>query len=86
MLKVQTQAEVLITAQQEVGEIMGELGLTFTKIAKFETEEAVLNTQRTHAADAKRLATAAVQASRFYREANAQSVRHLVCIIDHLDV
>lgn len=79
-------AEVLITAQQEVGEIMGELGLTFTKIAKFETEEAVLNTQRTHAADAKRLATAAVQASRFYREANAQSVRHLDQLHEYLSL
>lgn len=79
-------AEVLVTAQQEVGEIMGELGLTFTKIAKFETEEAILNTQRTHAADAKRLATAAVQASRFYREANAQSVRHLDQLHEYLSL
>ncbi|KAI5074214.1 hypothetical protein GOP47_0010175 [Adiantum capillus-veneris] len=79
-------AEVLVTAQQDVSEIMGELGLTFTKLAKFESEEAVLNTQRAHAADAKRLATAAVQASRFYREANAQSVRHLDRLHENLSL
>ncbi|MCO5580665.1 hypothetical protein L7F22_034535 [Adiantum nelumboides] len=79
-------AEVLVTAQQDVGEIMGELGLTFTKLAKFESEEALLNAQSAHAADAKRLATAAVQASRFYREANAQSVRHLDQLHENLSL
>lgn len=79
-------AEVLVTAQQEVGEITGELGLTFTKMAKFENEEAVTNTQRIHAVDAKRLATAAVQASRFYREANAQSVRQLDQLHEYLSL
>ena len=72
------QAEVLIKAQQEICEITGEIGLTFTKISKFESEEAVFNTQRTHAADAKRIATAAVKASRFYQESNAQTIKHLV--------
>jgi hypothetical protein len=74
------QAEMLVKAQQEVGETMGELGLAFIKLAKFESENAIYNTQRTHATDAKRLATAAVKVSRFYRESNAQSVRHLVCL------
>ncbi|KAH6556664.1 hypothetical protein KP509_1Z164500 [Ceratopteris richardii] len=72
------QAEVLVKAQQEVGETMGELGLAFIKLAKFETEEALYNSQRMHASDAKRLATAAVKASRFCREANAQSLTYLV--------
>lgn len=78
------QAEILVKAQQEVGETMGELGLAFIKLAKFESENAIYNTQRTHATDAKRLATAAVKVSRFYRESNAQSVRHLVCCLFHI--
>lgn len=80
------QAEVLVKAQQEVGETMGELGLAFIKLAKFETEEAVHNSQRTHAADAKRLATAAVKASRFYREANAQSLTYLDQLHEYLSL
>eukprot|EP00250_Pteridium_aquilinum_P010503 c19434_g1_i1 orf=255-1988(+) len=80
------QAEVLVKAQQEVGETMGELGLAFIKLAKFETEEASHNSQRTHAADAKRLATAAVKASRFYRESNAQSLTYLDQLHEYLNL
>lgn len=80
------QAEILVKAQQEVGETMGELGLAFIKLAKFETEEAVHNSQRTHAADAKRLATAAVKASRFYREANAHSLTYLDQLHEYLNL
>lgn len=72
------QAESLVKAQQDMGETMGELGLAFIKLTKFENEEAVLNTQRVRAADMKGVATAAVKASRFYRELNAQTVKHLV--------
>lgn len=61
-----------------MGETLGELGLAFIKLTKFETEEAVFNAQRVRAADIKGLATAAVKASRFYRELNAQTVKHLV--------
>jgi hypothetical protein len=68
------QAEALVKAQQEVGEVMGELGLAFIKLAKYETEAGYTPV---HAAEAKCVATAAVKASRFYRECNAQSVRHL---------
>ena len=57
---------------------MGELGLAFIKLTKFENEEAMFNSQRVRAADMKCLATAAVKASRFYRELNAQTVKHLV--------
>lgn len=57
---------------------MGELGLAFIKLTKFETDEATFDTQRTRAADMKKLATAAVKASRLYRELNAQTVKHLV--------
>lgn len=65
--------------QQEVGEVMGDLGLAFIKLAKFETENSMVPSQRAFATDAKRTATAAVKASRFYRESNALSVKHLVC-------
>ncbi|QCE01003.1 Sorting nexin Vps5-like [Vigna unguiculata] len=71
------QAESLVKAQQDMGETMGELGLAFIKLTKFENEEAILNTQRARAADMKGLATAAVKASRLFRELNAQTVKHL---------
>eukprot|EP00249_Psilotum_nudum_P019180 c27128_g2_i2 orf=202-1917(+) len=84
LIDASQQAEALVKAQQEVGETMGELGLALIKLGKFETEEAMLNTQRAHAADAKRVATAAVKASRFCREANAQSVKHLDQLHEYL--
>lgn len=65
-------------AQQDIGETLGELGLAFIKLSKFENEEAVFNSQRIRAAETKVVATAAVKASRFYRELNAQTVKHLV--------
>lgn len=74
------QAESLVKAQQDIGETMGQLGLAFVKLTKFETEEVVHNSQRTRAADMKNVATAAVKASRLYRELNAQTVKHLVSI------
>ncbi|KAK9127325.1 hypothetical protein Syun_016122 [Stephania yunnanensis] len=78
------QAESLVKAQQDIGETMGELGLAFIKLTKFETEEAVYNSQRTRAADMKSVATAAVKASRFYRELNAQTVKHLDTLHEYL--
>lgn len=71
-------AESLVKAQQDIGETMGELGLAFVKLSKFETEEAIVEAQRVRAADMKNLATAAVKASRLYRELNSQTVKHLV--------
>jgi hypothetical protein len=72
------QAELLVKAQQDVGEVMGELGLAFIKLAKFETEKTMLPCQSVFVGDAKRTATAAVKASRFYRESNSLCVKHLV--------
>lgn len=72
------QAEALVKAQQDIGETMGEMGLAFIKLTKFETEEAIFSSQKTLSADAKCVATAAVKASRLYRELNAQTVKHLV--------
>ena len=65
-------------AQQDIGETMGKLGLVFVKLTKFELEEAVYECQRSRASDMKNMATAAVKASRLYRELNSQTVKHLV--------
>ncbi|KAL2317435.1 hypothetical protein Fmac_031311 [Flemingia macrophylla] len=78
------QAESLVKAQQDMGETMGELGLAFIKLTKFENEEAVSNTQRIRAADMKGVATAAVKASRLFRELNAQTVKHLDTLHEYL--
>ncbi|KAG6497712.1 sorting nexin 2A-like [Zingiber officinale] len=78
------QAEVLVNGQQSIGETMGEIGLAFIKLTKFETEEAVYSSQRIRAADTKNVATAAVKASRLYRELNAQTVKHLDTLHEHL--
>lgn len=68
-------------AQQDMGETIGELGLTFIKLTKFENERATLSSQRERAADMKNVATVAVKASRLYRELNSQTVKHLVTIL-----
>ncbi|KAF3330457.1 sorting nexin 2B-like protein [Carex littledalei] len=79
-------AETLVKAQQDIGETMGELGLAFIKLTKFESDEATLDSQRTRAADMKKVATAAVKASRLYRELNAQTVKHLDTLHEHLGI
>nr|KYP73098.1 Sorting nexin-2 [Cajanus cajan] len=56
---VSQQAESLVKFQQDMGETMGELGLAFVKLTKFETEEAIFESQRVRAADMKNVATAA---------------------------
>ncbi|KAG6600903.1 Sorting nexin 2B, partial [Cucurbita argyrosperma subsp. sororia] len=84
--EVSQQAESLVKAQQDIGETMGELGLAFVKLSKFETEEATVESQRVRAADMKNLATVAVKASRLYRELNSQTVKHLDKLHDYLGV
>ncbi|CAN6810257.1 sorting nexin 2B-like [Brassica napus] len=86
IINASQQAETLVKAQQDMGETMGELGLAFIKLTKFENEEAVFNSQRVRANDMKNLATAAVKASRFYRELNSQTVKHLDTLHDYLGV
>ncbi|GMH30542.1 hypothetical protein Nepgr_032385 [Nepenthes gracilis] len=81
---VSQQAESLVKAQQNMGETMGELGLAFVKLTKFETDEAVYECQRARALDMKNVATVAVKASRLYRELNAQTVKHLDKLHDYL--
>ncbi|KAL0359134.1 UNVERIFIED_CONTAM: Sorting nexin 2B [Sesamum angustifolium] len=84
LINVSQQAESLVKAQQDIGETMGQLGLAFVKLTKFETEEAIYDSQRTCAADMKNVATAAVKASRLYRELNAQTVKHLDKLHEYL--
>ncbi|OIT26955.1 PREDICTED: sorting nexin 2B-like [Nicotiana attenuata] len=83
---VSQQAEALVKAQQDIGETMGQMGLAFVKLTKFETEQAVYDSQRTRAADMKNVATAAVKSSRLYRELNAQTVKHLDKLHEYLGV
>ncbi|GMH12779.1 hypothetical protein Nepgr_014620 [Nepenthes gracilis] len=78
------QAEVLVKEQQDIGNTMGELGLAFIKLTKFENENAVSGTHSVRAADMKNVATAAIKASRIYRELNAKSVKTLDTLHDHL--
>ncbi|KAG5585911.1 hypothetical protein H5410_046345 [Solanum commersonii] len=80
------QAESFVKAQQDMGDTIGELGLTFIKLTKFENERATGNTQRERAADMKNVATAAVKASRLYRELNSQTVKHLDILHEHLSL
>ncbi|CAH2073753.1 unnamed protein product [Thlaspi arvense] len=84
IINASQQAETLVKAQQDMGETMGEMGLAFIKLTKFENEEAVFNSQRARANDMKNLATAAVKASRLYRELNSQTVKHLDTLHDYL--
>ncbi|KAL4576100.1 hypothetical protein LXL04_012188 [Taraxacum kok-saghyz] len=83
---VSQQAETLVKAQQDIGETLGQLGLAFVKLTKFESEEAMFNSQKVRAADMKNVATSAVKASRLYRELNAQTVRHLDKLHEYLGV
>ncbi|BFG22918.1 hypothetical protein CerSpe_091920 [Prunus speciosa] len=80
------QAESLVKAQQDIGETMGELGLAFVKLTKLETEGAMFESQTIRATDMKNVATAAVKASRLYRELNAQTVKHLDKLHEYLGV
>ncbi|CAI9780522.1 unnamed protein product [Fraxinus pennsylvanica] len=70
---VPQQAESLVKNHHDMGETMGQLGLAFVKLTKFESEEAIYDSQKACAADMKNVATAAVKASRLYRELNAQN-------------
>ncbi|KAL6503777.1 hypothetical protein OROGR_025700 [Orobanche gracilis] len=86
LVNVSQQAESLVKAQQDIGETMGQLGLSFVKLTKFETEGAIYDSQRARAMDMKNVATAAVKASRLYRELNSQTVIHLDKLHEYLGV
>ncbi|XP_022859238.1 sorting nexin 2B-like [Olea europaea var. sylvestris] len=50
---VSEQAESLVKNHHDMGETMGQLGLAFVKLTKFESEEAIYDSQRARAADMK---------------------------------
>lgn len=83
---VSKQAESLVKAQQDMGDTMGELGLSFIKLTKFENEAAILDTQKTRATEMKNIATATVRGSRIYRELNAKTVKNLDTLHEYLGV
>lgn len=83
---VSKQAESLVKAQQDMGDTMGELGLSFIKLTKFENEAAILDTQQTRATEMKNIATATVRGSRIYRELNAKTVKNLDTLHEYLGV
>ncbi|XP_074561064.1 sorting nexin 2A-like [Curcuma longa] len=78
------QAEVLVKAQQDIGDTLGQLGLTFVKLAKFETENATYLSQRRRASEIKQFSTALLRISRFYRESNGHTVKHLDILHEYL--
>ncbi|KAL4572507.1 hypothetical protein LXL04_019286 [Taraxacum kok-saghyz] len=78
------QAESFVKAQQDMAETMGDFGLSFIKLTKYENQQAVLESQRKRAADMKNLATSAIKASRLWRELNSQTVKHLDTVHDHM--
>uniref|UniRef100_A0A6V7QRQ3 Sorting nexin/Vps5-like C-terminal domain-containing protein n=1 Tax=Ananas comosus var. bracteatus TaxID=296719 RepID=A0A6V7QRQ3_ANACO len=80
------QAETLAKAQQNIGETMGNLGLAFMKLGKFETEETTCSSQRIRAAEIKKFATAALKASRLNRGFNANIVKYLDTLHEYLGV
>ncbi|KAM3216877.1 sorting nexin 2B isoform X3 [Capsicum annuum] len=80
------QAESLVKTQQDMGDTIGELGLAFIKLSKFENERATVNTQRERTADMRSVAAAAVKASRLYRDLNSQTVKHLDILHEHLSL
>jgi len=69
-----------------MGETMGALGLAFVRLTKLETEEAMYDSQRMRAAESRRVATAAVKASRACRDLNAQTVKYLDTLHEHLSI
>ncbi|KAJ9553293.1 hypothetical protein OSB04_017338 [Centaurea solstitialis] len=84
LTNVSQQAESLVKSQQDIGETMGRLGLALVKLTKFETEEAVFNSQKVRAKDMKYVVTSAVKTSRLYRELNTQTIKHLDKLHDYL--
>ncbi|KAI3768262.1 hypothetical protein L2E82_18800 [Cichorium intybus] len=78
------QAESFVKAQQDIAETMGDFGLSFMKLTKYENQQAFLETQRKRAADMKNLATSAIKATRLWRELNSQTDKHLDTLHDQM--
>ena len=61
-----------------MGETMGEMGMTFIKLTKFETEQSKWESQTLRADVTRQFALTAVKVSRLQRALNSQTVTHLV--------
>ncbi|XP_024516111.1 sorting nexin 2B-like [Selaginella moellendorffii] len=77
------QADAFTKAQKNLASVLGDVGLSFMKLAKLETQQAP---NKPHGADVRRLATAVVRSSRGQRASNAQAERHLDYLHEHLAV
>ncbi|PSC68192.1 sorting nexin 2A [Micractinium conductrix] len=85
-------AEALVKEFEEMGAVIGDLGLSLVKLGKFEEEEGAKCGRYTElgvgaaavAADARRAGLAAVRHSRLARAANAQSMEALEPLHDEL--
>ncbi|KAK9805542.1 hypothetical protein WJX72_004051 [[Myrmecia] bisecta] len=85
-------AEKVVSKFEDVGNVLGDLGLSLIKIAKFEEEEGTKCGQytesaahsKTISADAKRFGMASVRLSRLSRTATAQTTVALSPLHDHL--
>ncbi|KAJ3669054.1 hypothetical protein LUZ60_011004 [Juncus effusus] len=79
------QAEGLVKAQQDTGETMGEMGMVFVKLAKFETENSRYGQAQPARADLTRLfALTVVKTSRLHRGLNSHLVTHLDVLHEYL--
>ncbi|KAK9835396.1 hypothetical protein WJX81_006991 [Elliptochloris bilobata] len=85
-------AERLVTRLEEVGGVLGDLGLALIKAAKYEDEEGArsgaytlsASASKAIAAEAKRVGTASLRLSRTARQATAQATLRLSPLHDHL--
>ncbi|XP_078181407.1 sorting nexin 2B-like [Carex rostrata] len=81
---ISQQAEALVKAQQDMGETMGEMGMTFIKLSKFETEQSKWESQTLRADVTRQFALTAVKVSRLQRALNSQTVTHLDTLHEYL--
>ena len=87
-----TTAESLLKRQEDLGDALGELGLSLIKLSKHEDTEAARLGQYSevgskiaeHAADVRRVGTASVRMSRLARAADDQTALQLSPLHDHL--
>ena len=85
-------AESLLKRQEDLGDALGELGLSLIKLSKHEDTEAARLGQYSevgskiaeHAADVRRVGTASVRMSRLARAADDQTALQLSPLHDHL--
>jgi len=85
-------AEHLVKRLEDVGNVLGDIGLSFIKVAKFEDEDGLRCGQYTDsgeackciAADSRRIGMAAVRMSRLSRTATVQTATQLSQLHDYL--